>query len=260
RVDRPSYADSRYLRRLCGHAFGARIFVANRRMERRRTTNGRYGFRVAREAKASASRRVLEVRPQAPLCQSRPGLSWPSDSGQARVSFWVSRRGSQALRTPGEARVRFPPRPKDEATRQRMQGQARTDTQPELVVRGIVRETGNAYRTHVRDLPGRPDLANKKRRWALFVHGCYWHRHEGCPRATLPKHNRGWWISKFEANVSRDARKEQMIRNAGFRVLVVWECETLDERALSRHLEEWFRECRAEGSLPRQGRTLAPAA
>lgn len=138
--------------------------------------------------------------------------------------------------------MRIRPRPKDEATRQRMQRQARTNTQPELIVRNIVRETGNSYRTHVRNLPGRPDLANKKRRWALFVHGCYWHRHNDCARATLPQHNRGWWQNKFKANVKRDARKEQLMREAGFRVLVVWECETRDQRALSRHLRQWFRE------------------
>ena len=110
-----------------------------------------------------------------------------------------------------------------------MKRQKRRDTRPELVVRRIVRRLGHYYRIHNRDLPGSPDLANRKRNWAIFVNGCYWHHHEGCPRATIPKANRSWWIEKFRKNRQRDAAKEQALRSLGFEVIVIWECETKNE-------------------------------
>jgi DNA mismatch endonuclease (patch repair protein) len=113
----------------------------------------------------------------------------------------------------------------DTATSQRMSGVRRRDTSPEMNVRRALHSLGIHYRTRNRDLPGSPDVANRKRKWALFVHGCFWHRHRACRRTTTPKRNRGFWVAKFAANCERDARKMRLLRAAGFRVLVVWECE-----------------------------------
>jgi DNA mismatch endonuclease (patch repair protein) len=99
---------------------------------------------------------------------------------------------------------------------------------------------GHHYRLSPRDLPGSPDLANKSRRWAIFVHGCYWHHHDNCVRATVPKNNRAWWLRKFEANRDRDQRKIRALQDRGFRVLVVWECELTDLGMLSARLREWL--------------------
>jgi DNA mismatch endonuclease (patch repair protein) len=101
-----------------------------------------------------------------------------------------------------------------------------------LIVRRVVHSLGHRFRIHNRDLPGSPDLANRRRGWAIFVHGCYWHGHEGCPRATVPKTNSDWWIEKFADNRRRDIRKEALLREMGVRVIVVWECELADLDAL----------------------------
>ena len=83
-------------------------------------------------------------------------------------------------------------------------------------------------------LPGSPDFANKSRRWAIFVNGCYWHHHTACGKATVPKSNAAFWIDKFRANRARDARAIRKLRRAGYRVVIVWECEkTALTRALS---------------------------
>ena len=108
----------------------------------------------------------------------------------------------------------------------RMKRQKRADTRPELVVRRIVHRTGARFRVGNKELPGSPDLANRRRRWAIFVHGCYWHHHEGCSRATIPRANREFWVAKFAANRARDARKREELIDLGFRVMTVWECET----------------------------------
>ncbi|MBX6370464.1 MAG: DNA mismatch endonuclease Vsr [Rhodospirillales bacterium] len=110
------------------------------------------------------------------------------------------------------------------------------DTDPELVVRRVAHALGYRFRLHRRDLPGTPDLVFPKYRVALFVHGCFWHRHEGCPRATTPKSRRDYWLPKFAANVERDRRKAAALEAAGWRAVVVWECETADSSALKRRL------------------------
>lgn len=109
-------------------------------------------------------------------------------------------------------------------------------TGPELAVRALARELGLHYRVKNRDLPGSPDLANRKRRWAIFVHGCYWHRHRGCPRTTTPTRNRAFWEAKFEANVLRDRRAVVALRRMGYRVVIVWECETRSSSLVRRRL------------------------
>ncbi|MFZ5476652.1 MAG: very short patch repair endonuclease [Myxococcota bacterium] len=115
-----------------------------------------------------------------------------------------------------------------------MREQRRGGTAPELAVRATLRDAGVRYRLANRDLPGSPDLANRARRWAVFVHGCFWHHHEGCRRATVPAANRDFWLDKFAGNRARDARVADALRSAGYRVVVVWECETVDRAHLHR--------------------------
>src|SRR5690348_570731 len=99
-------------------------------------------------------------------------------------------------------------------------------TAPELAVRESLSRLGLRYRLNVRSLPGRPDIANLTKRFAVFVHGCFWHRHEGCRRTTTPTSNREFWEAKFTANRQRDQRAIEALEQLGFRVCVVWECET----------------------------------
>ena len=122
---------------------------------------------------------------------------------------------------------------------QRMGRVRQSGTTPELRVRRACSELGMRYRTRNRDLPGSPDLANRSRRWAIFVHGCYWHRHEGCSRATTPKSNREFWLAKFTRNCERDRTAYADLEAAGFAVLVIWECETESAQDLYRTLRHF---------------------
>jgi DNA mismatch endonuclease, patch repair protein len=110
------------------------------------------------------------------------------------------------------------------------------DTTPELAVRRVLYAFGHRFRVRNRDLPGSPDIANRRRRWAVFVHGCFWHRHQGCPRTTTPKRNRNFWSKKFQANQARDVRALARLRRLGYRTVVVWECETESSEVLVRKL------------------------
>lgn len=99
------------------------------------------------------------------------------------------------------------------------------DTGPELAVRQVAHALGHRFRVRNHDLPGSPDLANRRRRWAIFVHGCFWHAHAGCARATLPKRNRKFWEAKLAGNRARDQRAVEALERDGWRVVTVWECE-----------------------------------
>ena len=112
-------------------------------------------------------------------------------------------------------------------------------TLAERIVAMACREVGLHYRLNVKSLPGSPDLANKNGRWAIFVNGCFWHQHRGCPKATLPKRNSAFWKEKFAANRRRDAMKIDALRSLGFSVLTIWECETADMATLSGRLHRW---------------------
>ncbi|MDX2290076.1 MAG: very short patch repair endonuclease [Hyphomicrobiaceae bacterium] len=111
-------------------------------------------------------------------------------------------------------------------------------TPAELVVAKVCHSLGLSYRRNVCSLPGSPDLANKKGRWAIFVNGCYWHHHTGCMRATVPTRNKAFWTEKFRANRRRDAAKIRQLRAAGYRVVLVWECEVADEARLRSRLAQ----------------------
>lgn len=116
------------------------------------------------------------------------------------------------------------------------------DTPPEKAVRRALSALGVRYRLNAKGLPGTPDIVNRARRWAIFVHGCYWHAHEGCPRWRLPKRNREFWAEKFEANRKRDRQKIDELENLGFSVLVVWQCELEVEVQLRERLDRWVGE------------------
>lgn len=109
------------------------------------------------------------------------------------------------------------------------------NTVPELLVRSLIHRMGFRFRLHRKDLPGKPDIVFPSQKKAIFVHGCFWHRHRGCKYATDPKTRKRYWHEKFEANVARDDRTVRRLRAAGWRVMVVWQCETKEpERLLNR--------------------------
>jgi DNA mismatch endonuclease (patch repair protein) len=100
-------------------------------------------------------------------------------------------------------------------------------TLPELVVRKIVKDLGYRLSHNSSGLPGSPDLCDRLRKRAIFVHGCFWHRHPGCAASSTPKTNGRFWRVKFEQNVARDARNERALRRMGYGVMTIWECQVL---------------------------------
>mgnify|MGYP001194828174 FL=1 len=119
---------------------------------------------------------------------------------------------------------------------------ASKDTKPELLVRSFLHRAGFRFRIHGKKLPGRPDLVLPKHQAVVFVHGCFWHRHNGCTKATMPATRVAFWREKFERNVARDLTNQADLRNLGWRVIVLWECEiaTIADREdrLSRLISE----------------------
>jgi DNA mismatch endonuclease (patch repair protein) len=105
-----------------------------------------------------------------------------------------------------------------------MQRVRQSDTKPERAVRAILTRARVRYRLSNRDLPGSPDIANRRKRWAIFVHGCFWHGHTNCKAARLPRSNRAFWSAKVASNRSRDYRVVHELKHLGFRVLTVWQC------------------------------------
>lgn len=114
------------------------------------------------------------------------------------------------------------------------------DSAPELAVRKQAHALGYRFRLHQRGLPGTPDLVFPRLRKVIFVHGCFWHRHPGCPRTTSPKTRADFWRNKFAENVARDAARLTEIQGLGWETLVIWECETSHGPELSRRLETFL--------------------
>jgi DNA mismatch endonuclease (patch repair protein) len=129
-----------------------------------------------------------------------------------------------------------PPKPADPKRSALMSRVRQRGTEAELAVAAALRQLGISYRLNVMSLPGSPDFANKRMKWAIFVHGCFWHRHTGCKRATLPKTNEDFWRDKFLTNRIRDARAIRELRRLGFLVSLVWECQTEDPACLTHRL------------------------
>lgn len=127
----------------------------------------------------------------------------------------------------------------DTATRSRMMsGIKGRNTRPELIVRRFLHARGYRFRLHRRDLPGSPDIVLSRFKTCIFVHGCFWHRHQDCRYATTPKTRTEFWNAKFDANVERDNRARAALVALGWQVITVWECELKrPEAALKRVLE-----------------------
>jgi DNA mismatch endonuclease (patch repair protein) len=121
------------------------------------------------------------------------------------------------------------------------------DTTPERVVRSIVRRFGFRFRLHASDLPGKPDLVFRPRQSVVFVHGCYWHMHTCVRGASAPKTNAVFWRKKREKNRVRDRHVLSTLRKSGWRVLVVWECETKNLNHLARKLDRFLRDFKIHG-------------
>jgi len=114
------------------------------------------------------------------------------------------------------------------------------DTKPEMIVRRAVHAMGYRYRLHAKDLPGKPDLVFRSRKKVLFVHGCFWHRHPGCALARLPKSRQDFWTPKLNANRQRDVKSERSLKDAGWGVLTIWECELDGTDKLKNKIKEFL--------------------
>jgi len=99
---------------------------------------------------------------------------------------------------------------------------------------------GFRYRVNNRKLPGTPDISNTKKKWAILVHGCFWHHHADCSKASIPKNNREFWLEKFKQNRLRDRRNYQDLIALGFRVMIVWECEIESVQLLKTRLKSFL--------------------
>ncbi len=128
------------------------------------------------------------------------------------------------------------------AERSERMGRVRSkDTKPEMLVRKLTHGMGFRYRLHVRGLPGYPDLVFPGRHKVIFVHGCFWHRHGSrCPLTRWPKSKLEFWKPKLEQNRRRDARNRRKLRNLGWNVLVVWECQLKNRTVLGRRLRSFL--------------------
>ncbi|WP_124427360.1 very short patch repair endonuclease [Pseudomonas orientalis] len=112
------------------------------------------------------------------------------------------------------------------------------NTKPEMTVRTLCHELGLRYRLHRKDLPGTPDLVFPKHRLCLFVHGCFWHRHPGCKYAYTPKSRLDFWLPKLAKNVERDTEAQRALEASGWRVSIIWECQTKNRDALRTEIQK----------------------
>lgn len=123
------------------------------------------------------------------------------------------------------------------------------NTGVELTVRSLIHRLGFRYRLHEKDLPGKPDLVFQSKRKVIFIHGCFWHRHERCPLARLPKSKLKFWVPKLEGNKLRDQANQQRLRKEGWRVLLIWECQINERERLARRVKTFL-------SKPRGGHAI----
>lgn len=144
---------------------------------------------------------------------------------------------------------------------ERMSRVKHRDTKPEKVVRSLLHRLGYRFRLHDKKLPGKPDIVLARHKKVIFIHGCFWHRHGVCRVLSIPTNNADFWAAKFADNVRRDGEKIAALREAGWGVHVVWECETRDLDTLTRLLLDFFKEeneaasgrSGKEGISPRNG-------
>lgn len=115
------------------------------------------------------------------------------------------------------------------------------DTKPEIMVRSMLHRMGLRFRLHRKDLPGKPDIVLPKYRTVVFVHGCYWHRHLNCQYAYTPKTRQDFWRQKFERTVERDKENARQLCRLGWRVIIIWECQTKKPYHLAKRVERHLR-------------------
>ena len=99
------------------------------------------------------------------------------------------------------------------------------DTKPEMLVRRYLHAHGFRYRLHAKNLPGKPDIVLPKYKTAIFVHGCFWHGHEGCRYYVVPKTRTEWWLDKINGNIANDVKKQNALKEAGWKIIQLWECD-----------------------------------
>ena len=114
------------------------------------------------------------------------------------------------------------------------------NTKPEIEVRKLLHSMGFRFRLHRKDLPGSPDIFLPKFKTVIFVHGCFWHRHENCKYASNPKTRREFWESKFKANVKRDIKNQAKLKSLGWESTIIWGCEIKNKRLLINKLQNIF--------------------
>ena len=111
---------------------------------------------------------------------------------------------------------------------------------PEMRVRRLLHGLGYRYRLHRKDLPGRPDIVFSSRRKVVFVNGCFWHKHSGCPRVRIPATNRDYWQAKLERNRTRDERNIALLEESGWATITVWECQLIDIESVTERLTDFL--------------------
>lgn len=131
------------------------------------------------------------------------------------------------------------------------------DTAVEVAIRRFLYHAGYRYRLHGKGLPGKPDIVFTGRRKVIFVHGCFWHRHDGCRFAYTPKSRTEFWQAKFDQNVARDRRVEAQLHDRGWQTLVLWECEAADAKVLAIRVAAFLGDPWAGKSGRQTGRTLS---
>lgn len=124
-------------------------------------------------------------------------------------------------------------------------------TSPELIARRLLHSCGFRFRVKARDLPGSPDIVSRSGKWAIFVHGCFWHAHEGCYLWTIPKSNEGFWSKKFFDNRQRDERKAKELQQLGYYVLTLWQCELANEEKAKKKILRFMKTVR-DNTLKRE--------
>ena len=114
------------------------------------------------------------------------------------------------------------------------------DTKPEKVVRSLLHQMGYRFRLHRKDLPGNPDIVLPKHKKVIFVHGCFWHGHDGCPRAKRPSTNKKFWNEKLTKNIVRDKKNQEKLNQEGWTSLVIWQCQIKESRELKQILADFL--------------------
>jgi DNA mismatch endonuclease, patch repair protein len=126
------------------------------------------------------------------------------------------------------------------AVSHRMRAVRRKGTAPEIAIRKVLQTQGVSFRTNPPGVPGKPDLCSSLDRWAIFVHGCFWHGHSNCPNYSVPKSNTLFWARKVDQNRQRDLRKARQLRKRGWGVLTVWQCELSRNASVTSRILRWL--------------------